>query len=90
MATEHLSIFMVDKRDVAVKAFRSPAALVADHYRRESATVLENDCLSPVGESVGQGPAQRGGEYAFVELALTLVAHVDNFDIGEDGSFESF
>ncbi len=81
---------MVDKRDVAVDAFRSPAAFAAYDHRCESPAVLEHDGLSALFQGLFRGESQRAGEYAPVDALLPLRAHVNYFHIGERRALEAF
>ena len=83
VAGEVVHVLVVGKRNVAVGAFRHPAALPAFHHRGKAASVLEKDGLLAPSQRISYGGKQPWRERPCHHLPPVEVFDVHHLDCGK-------
>ena len=87
MAFHFAGAFVMGERDGAVLAFQGLAAGAAQHYRGIASAVEEyHDLLVPF-QALADRLGQLARDHLFVAGFLELLAHVDDFDLGQGALF---
>ena len=89
MASQEIDTLMQRERDITVLAFRHPTTYLTFYHRRETTTILKEDCLLPILQSFSYCSQQLWREWTAHHLTVAQVFYIHYLNFRQLDTFVS-